>query len=88
MPPPNPLRSPASPALAGGGRIIPGSWEEYRLHVVQSLARIDDALSELKRDVTSLKIKMAVWSAAFGFAGASIPIAIDAILRWWEIARR
>jgi hypothetical protein len=69
-----------------------GSWDEYRLHVIQSLKRIDDgleklwqAISEVKRDVTALKIKVAVWSAAFGFAGASIPIVVDAILRWKEI---
>jgi hypothetical protein len=88
MSPPNQLHAPGSPALGGGGRVLPGSWEEYRLHVVQSLSRIDDALAELKRDVMSLKIKVAAWSAAFGFAGAAVPIAIDAILRWWEIARR
>jgi hypothetical protein len=35
--------------------------------------------------VTALKIKVAVWSAAFGFAGASIPIIVDALLRWKEI---
>jgi hypothetical protein len=69
-----------------------GSWDEYRLHVIQSLKRIDDgleklwlAISEVKRDVTALKIKVAVWSAAFGFAGASIPIIVDALLRWKEI---
>jgi hypothetical protein len=69
-----------------------GSWDEYRLHVIQSLKRIDDgleklwqAISDVKRDVTALKIKVAVWSAAFGFAGASIPIVVDAILRWKEI---
>jgi hypothetical protein len=88
MSPPNQLHSHGSAALAPGAGVMPGSWEEYRLHVVQSLGRIDDALAELKRDVTSLKIRMAVWSAAFGFAGASVPIAIDAILRWWTIAGR
>jgi hypothetical protein len=69
-----------------------GSWDEYRIHVVQSLNRIDitleklwQALSEVKRDVTSLKIKVAVWSAGFGFAGASVPIIVDAVLRWKEI---
>jgi hypothetical protein len=69
-----------------------GSWDEYRIHVVQSLSRIDitleklwQALSEVKRDVTSLKIKVAVWSAGFGFAGASVPIIVDAVLRWKEI---
>jgi len=94
MPPPNPYREPGS-ASAGGAKIFAGSWDEYRLHVVQSLARIDDtleklwqALSEVKRDVTSLKIKVAVWSAAFGFAGAAVPIIVDAVLRWREIAGR
>jgi hypothetical protein len=45
-----------------------GSWDEYRLHVIQSLKRIDDgleklwlAISDVKRDVTALKIKVAVW---------------------------
>ena len=92
MPPPNQYREPGSVA-SGGGKTFGGSWDEYRLHVVQSLARIDDtleklwqALSEVKRDVTSLKIKVAVWSAAFGFAGAAVPIIIDAVLRWREIA--
>lgn len=72
-----------------------GSWDEYRIHVVQSLNRIDStleklwqALSEVKRDVTSLKIKVAVWSAGFGFAGASVPIIVDAVLRWKEIGPR
>ena len=72
-----------------------GSWDEYRMHVVQSLARIDStleklwqALSEVKRDVTSLKIRLAVWSAGFGFAGASIPIIVDALLRWKEMASK
>lgn len=70
-----------------------GTWDEYRIHVIQSLQRIDKTLEKLwqglsgvKRDVTSLKIKVAVWSAAFGFAGASVPIIVDAILRWKEIA--
>jgi hypothetical protein len=65
------------------------SWDEYRMHVIQSLARIDDtleklwlALSEVKRDVTALKIRVAVWSAGFGLAGASVPIMVDALLRW------
>src|SRR5271156_5009030 len=82
-------------ATDAGGKTHYGSWEEYRMHVIQSLNRIDDtleklwqALSEVKRDVTSLKIKVAVWSAAFGFAGASVPIVIDAVLRWREIAGR
>ena len=93
MSPPNPYRVPAS--AASGSKALGGSWDEYRLHVVQSLARIDDtleklwqALSDVKRDVTSLKIKVAVWSAAFGFAGAAVPIVLDAILRWREIAAR
>jgi hypothetical protein len=71
---------------------VVGSWDEYRIHVIQSLNRIDitleklwQALSEVKRDVTSLKIKVAVWSAGFGFAGASVPIIVDAVLRWKEI---
>jgi hypothetical protein len=69
-----------------------GSWSEYRFHVIKSLNRIDNtldklwqALSDVKRDVTTLKIKLAVWSAAFGFVGASIPIVVDALLRWLEI---
>jgi hypothetical protein len=72
-----------------------GSWEEYRIHVIESLTRIDitleklwQALSEVKRDVTSLKIKVAMWSAGFGLAGASVPIIVDAILRWKEIGAR
>jgi hypothetical protein len=72
-----------------------GSWDEHRLHVIQSLQRIDDgleklwhAISEVKRDVTSLKIRMAAWSAIFGFAGASVPIIVDALLRWKEIVGR
>jgi hypothetical protein len=70
-----------------------GSWDEYRMHVIKSLNRIDNtldklwqALSEVKRDVTLLKIKLAVWSAAFGFLGASIPIVVDAMLRWIGVA--
>jgi hypothetical protein len=70
-----------------------GTWDEYRIHVIQSLNRIDSTLEKLwqglsgvKRDVTSLKIKVAVWSAGFGFAGASVPIIVDAVLRWKEIA--
>jgi hypothetical protein len=69
------------------------SWDEYRMHVIQSLSRIDatleklwQALADVKRDVTSLKIRVAVWSAGFGFAGASIPIIVDALLRWKEMA--
>jgi hypothetical protein len=69
-----------------------GSWDEYRIHVIKSLNRIDDtldrlwqALSEVKKDVTVLKIKLAVWSAAFGFVGASVPIVVDAMLRWIEV---
>lgn len=92
MSPPNPYRAPGSVA---GSKAVGGSWDEYRLHVVQSLARIDDtleklwqALSDVKRDVTSLKIKVAVWSAAFGFVGAAVPIVLDAILRWREMAAR
>jgi hypothetical protein len=61
------------------------------MHVTESLNRIDNtldrlwqALSDVKRDVTTLKIKLAVWSAAFGFVGASIPIVVDALLRWLE----
>lgn len=72
-----------------------GSWDEYRMHVVQSLNRIDgtleklwQALSEVKRDVTSLKIKVAIWSAGFGFAGAAIPIVLDAVMRWKELGQR
>jgi hypothetical protein len=72
-----------------------GSWDEYRIHVIESLTRIDDtleklwqALSDVKRDVTSLKIRVAVWSAGFGFAGASIPIVLDAVLRWKEIVTK
>jgi hypothetical protein len=34
--------------------------------------------------VTALKVQIAVWSAAFGFAGASVPIVLDALLRWKE----
>jgi hypothetical protein len=93
MSPPNPYRGPSS--AVSGSKALGGSWDEYRLHVVQSLSRIDDtleklwqALSDVKRDVTSLKIKVAVWSAAFGFAGAAVPIIVDAILRWREIAAR
>jgi hypothetical protein len=74
---------------------VVGSWEEYRIHVIESLTRIDNtleklwqALSEVKRDVTSLKIKVAMWSAGFGFAGASVPIIVDAVLRWREIGAR
>ena len=72
-----------------------GSWNEYRIHVTQSLERIDDtlekldkSLSDVKRDVTWLKIKVAIWSAGFGFAGASVPIIVDAILRWIEIVSK
>ena len=61
------------------------------MHVIKSLNRIDStldklwlALSDVKRDVTVLKIKLAVWSAAFGFVGASVPIVVDAVLRWIE----
>jgi hypothetical protein len=74
---------------------VDGSWEEYRIHVVDSLSRIDQtleklwqALSEVKKDVTALKIQWAIWSAAFGFIGASIPIVLDAILRWRETTGR
>jgi hypothetical protein len=88
MPPPN-YRS------GSGFTAADGSWEEYRLHVIQSLRRIDDgleklwqAISEVKRDVTALKIRVAVWSAAFGFAGASIPIILDTLLRWKEIVSK
>jgi len=88
MPPPN-YRSGNVSAGADG------SWEEYRLLVIQSLRRIDDGLeklwqtiSEVKRDVTALKIRMAVWSAAFGFAGAAIPIIVDVLLRWKEISAK
>ena len=84
MAPPNHHREGLSDAV--------GSWEQYRIHVIQSLTRIDNtleklwqALSEVKRDVTSLKIRVGMWSAAFGFVGASIPIIIDAFLRWKEI---
>jgi hypothetical protein len=70
---------------------VDGSWDEYRIHVIQSLNRIDSglemlwqALSEVKKDVTALKVQIAVWSAAFGFAGASVPIVLDALLRWKE----
>jgi hypothetical protein len=90
MPPPIPHRDAVPDREA-----FHGSWDQYRMHVIQSLHRIDDtleklwqALSEVKRDVTSLKIKVAVWSAGFGFTGASIPIIIDAILRWREMAGR
>jgi hypothetical protein len=95
MSPPNPYRAQGSVVSGAGSKAVGGSWDEYRLHVVQSLARIDDTLeklwqafSDVKRDVTSLKIKVAVWSAAFGFAGAAVPIVLDAILRWREIAAR
>jgi hypothetical protein len=88
MSPPNPIRAVSAVTTAGGSKVFSGSWDEYRMHVVQSLARIDDTLTEVKRDVTSLRIKVAIWSAAFGFAGASIPIVLDTMLRWWEIAAR
>ena len=65
------------------------------MHVIQSLNRIDNtleklwrALSEVRRDVTALKIKLAVWSSAFGFVGASVPIVVDALLRWKETTGR
>ena len=95
MSPPNPYRAQGSVVSGAGSKAVGGSWDEYRLHVVQSLARIDDTLeklwqafSDVKRDVTSLKIKVAVWSAAFGFAGAAVPIVLDAILRWRELTAR
>jgi hypothetical protein len=88
MPPPTRHQESSSP-------FIDGSWDEYRIHVVQSLNRIDgtleklwQALSEVKKDVTALKIKWAVWSAVFGFVGASVPIIVDAILRWKEATGR
>jgi hypothetical protein len=84
--------SPPSHRQENVSELAVGSWDEYRIHVIQSLNRIDDtleklwqALSEVKRDVTSLKIKVAVWSAGFGCAGASLPIILDAFLRWKEI---
>jgi hypothetical protein len=86
------VMAPPSHHQQGASDPVTGSWEEYRIHVVESLGRIDDtleklwqALSEVKRDVTSLKIKVAMWSAGFGFAGASVPIIVDAVLRWKEI---
>jgi hypothetical protein len=82
-------------AIDGGGEGYQGSWDEYRMHVIQSLNRIDDTLeklwqglSDVKRDVTSLKIRVAVWSAGFGFVGAAIPIVLDAFLRYREIVAR
>jgi hypothetical protein len=84
MPPPGHHADEGSPSNDG-------SWDEYRMHVIKSLNRIDStldklwlALSDVKRDVTVLKIKLAVWSAAFGFVGASVPIVVDAVLRWIE----
>ena len=89
MPPP-PIHHRDERSLA-----VDGSWQEYRVHVIESLNRIDssleklwEALSDVKKDVTALKIKVAIWSAGFGFAGASIPIVIDALLRWKEMTGR
>jgi hypothetical protein len=88
MPPPNHQQEGELPA-------VDGSWNEYRVHVIQSLNRIDhgleklwQALSDVKKDVIALKIRMAVWSAAFGFVGASVPIIVDTMLRWREITAR
>jgi hypothetical protein len=87
--------SPPNYRQEGGPASRVGSWDEYRMHVIQSLNRIDgtleklwQGLSEVKRDVTSLKIRVAIWSAGFGFAGAAIPIVLDAVMRWKELGQR
>lgn len=46
-----------------------GSWEEYRMHVVTTLQRIESLVKTNSEDITSLKIKTAAWGLIAGIAG-------------------
>jgi hypothetical protein len=70
-------------------------WETYRIHVMGSLQRLDatvtrlwQVLDELKDELTRVKIKVAAMCALFSFIGASLPVAIDLLIRWKEVSGR
>jgi uncharacterized protein (UPF0303 family) len=81
MPPPPHYREPSAESAESG------SWDQYRLYVVENLKTINATLKIILDKQTRMEIKLAIWSAAFGFIGGIIPIAIESLLWWKEIHR-
>lgn len=49
-----------------------GSWEEYRLHHIESLKWLTDEVKKNHDDILVIKTKMAVYSLMFGAASSII----------------
>lgn len=60
------------------------SWNSYRRFVVQSLKQTDVKLSEIQKDIVSLKIRAAMWGFLAGIVSACLPVAVEIILKLAE----
>jgi VIT1/CCC1 family predicted Fe2+/Mn2+ transporter len=71
------------------------TWEESRMHVFQTLSdsketleRIGHDIESLRKQQTSIAIRMAFYAGIFAFIGAAVPLAIDVAMRWHEVVSR
>lgn len=49
-----------------------GTWDEHRIHVTSSLARVEDKLEILTEKVVNLRIRAGAWGAVAGLVTALV----------------
>lgn len=54
-----------------------GDWDEHRLHVIETLRRLEGKVDTLCVDVTRLKARAAIWGMLAGVvASAAVSVAV------------